>query len=47
MDWKLSIAFHFPHNRLLFGWEYIGKDKKFNYTTINLYLFIATITLDI
>jgi len=46
MDWTLSIAFHYPHNRFLIGWEYISADKKYNYTTINVYLFIATLTLD-
>jgi len=45
-NWKLTIAFHWPHNRLLVGWEYIASDKRFNYTTIRLYLFIATLTLD-
>lgn len=45
-NWKLTIAFHWPHNRFLVGWEYIASDKRFNYTTIRLYLFIATLTLD-
>jgi|TARA_R110000782_G_scaffold50216_2_gene109012 hypothetical protein len=46
MDWTLEIAFHFPHNRFLVGWEYIAKDEKYNYSTINIYLFIATLKLD-
>ena len=46
MNWTLGIAFHFPHNRLLLGWEYIAKDERYTYTTIRLYLFIATLTLD-
>tara|TARA_B110000908_G_scaffold16837_1_gene18924 strand:- start:4098 stop:4244 length:147 start_codon:yes stop_codon:yes gene_type:complete len=45
-EWTLEIAFHYPHNRFLVGWEYIEKDKKYKYTTIRLYLFIATITID-
>ena len=47
MDWTLQIAFHYPHDRFLFGWEYIAKNKEYNYTTIKLYLFIVTLTLDI
>ena len=47
MDWTLQIAFHYPHDRLLVGWEYMAKNKEYNYTTIKLYLFIATLTLDI
>ncbi len=46
MDWTLSIALHFPHNRFALGWEFINADKEYNYNTIKLYLFIATLTLD-
>ena len=46
MDWTLSIAFHFPHNRFLAGWEYISADNEYKYTTVNVYLLIATLTLD-
>ena len=46
MDWTLEIAFHFPHNRFAFGWEFINADKKHNYKTIKFYFFIATLTLD-
>lgn len=45
-NWTLEIAFHFPHNRFLVGWEHIPKDETYMYTTIRLYLFIATLTLD-
>jgi hypothetical protein len=46
MNWTLDIALHFPHHRFLLGWEYIASDEQYNYTTIRLYLFIATLTLD-
>jgi hypothetical protein len=46
MDWVLKISFHFPHDRFLVGWEYIASDKEYRYNTINVYLFIATLTLD-
>ena len=45
-DWTLEIAFHFPHNRFMLGWEHIPKDERYTYTTIRLYLFIVTLTLD-
>lgn len=47
MNWTLSINLHYPHNRFMLGWEYIAKDEKYTYITIRLYLFIATLTLDI
>ena len=34
-DWVLSIVFHYPHNRLAIGWEFINADEKENYYTIN------------
>lgn len=45
-DWKLTILFHWPHDRLALGWDYIRPTEEENYTTIRLYLFISTITLD-
>lgn len=47
MDWQLEIAFHWPHDRLALGWEIMRPNEQFNYTTIKLYLFIVTLTLDI
>jgi hypothetical protein len=46
IDWDLKIEMHWPHNRFAAGWEYIAPDKTFQYTTIKLYLFIVTFTLD-
>jgi hypothetical protein len=46
MNWNLEIAFHFPHDRFAIGWEFIGKDEKYDYRTINVYLFISTFTLN-
>jgi len=46
MNWNLEIAFHYPHDRFAIGWEFIDKDKQYNYRTINVYLFIATFTLN-
>jgi hypothetical protein len=47
MNWTLQIVFHYPHDRFLLGWEYMAQTKEFDYTTIKLYLFIVTLTLDI
>jgi hypothetical protein len=44
--WQLSIGFHWPHQRLALGWEVINPSEEFNYTTITLYLFVITISLD-
>ncbi len=46
MNWELTIQFHFPHDRFSVGWEVIQPTQEFNYTTISIYLFIVTLTLD-
>jgi len=46
MDWTLEIAFHWPHDRFLLGWEIMRPDETFNYTTIKVFLFITTLTID-
>jgi len=46
MDWELTIQFHYPHDRFMLGWEFMKPTEEFNYTTIKLYLFIVTFTLD-
>jgi len=47
MNWQLEIAFHWPHDRLALGWDFMRPNEEFNYTTIKLYLFVVTLTLDI
>ena len=42
MNWTLGIAFHFPHNRFMLGWEYIAKDER--YTNNNKTIFIYSYT---
>jgi len=46
-DWQLEIAFHWPHDRLALGWDYIAPDGECDYTTMKLYLLFTTLTLDI
>ena len=45
-DWELEIAFHWPHQRFALGWEFIEPTEKFNYTTVKLYMFAISLTLD-
>jgi hypothetical protein len=47
MNWQLEIAFHWPHDRLAVGWDYMRPNEDYNYTTIKLYLFVVTLTLDV
>lgn len=47
MNWQLEIAFHWPHDRFAVGWDYMRPNEDYNYTTIKLYLFVVTLTLDI
>ena len=46
-DWELEIAFHWPHARLALGWEFMRPDSEYDYSTVKLYLFFVTFTLDI
>lgn len=46
-DWELEIAFHWPHNRLALGWDYLEPNEQEPFTTIRVYLLIVTLTLDI
>ena len=46
-NWQLEVALHWPHDRLALGWDYMRPNEEFNYTTIKLYLFVVTLTLDI
>jgi|TARA_R110000803_G_scaffold151915_1_gene216950 hypothetical protein len=45
--WELEIAFHWPHDRFLIGWEFINEDEEYDYKTFKFYLFIVTFTLDV
>lgn len=47
MDWSLEIAFHFPHDRFMLGWEIMPPDDNNNFWTFKLCLFIVTLKLDI
>lgn len=46
MNWTLELAFHWPHNRLALGWEFIAADEEFSYSTFRLFLGILTITFN-
>jgi hypothetical protein len=40
------IEFHWPHDRLALGWDWMRPNEEFNYTTVRLYLLIMTITFN-
>ena len=46
MNWGLEIAFHWPHNRLAIGWEYMSVDEDHDFRTLKIYMFFITFTLD-
>jgi len=46
MDWKLEIAFHWPHDRFSLGWEFMNVDEEYDYRTLKVFVFIVTLTLD-
>ncbi len=46
MNWDIEIGFHFPHDRCAIGWEWFRADEEYNYTTVRLFIFIMTITLN-
>ena len=43
---EINIVFHYPHDRLAIGWEYISPDKKFDYSTVVLFCLFMTIKID-
>ena len=47
MDWELTFALYWPHDRFAIGWDILHADEKYNYNTYILYLGILTITLDV
>jgi len=46
MNWKLTISFHWPHDRFALGWQIIQPEEREPYWTLTLYLGIATLDLD-
>lgn len=45
-DWKLSITFHWPHDRFALGWQTVKPEDEAPYWTLTLYLGIATVDFD-
>ena len=44
MIWTIKLELHWPHDRFLLGWEFIGADEDYDYRTIKLYLSLCTIS---
>ena len=47
MNWELTLAFHWPHDRFAIGWEYIGPSKTENINTFSVFLLICTVSVHI
>jgi len=43
MDWELTIAAHWPHDRLALGIETMKSNEEYPYNTIRLYLLVLTV----
>lgn len=43
----MQISFHWPHDRLALGWDWVRPSFKFNYHTFTLYLLICTVDINI
>jgi len=47
MNWQLMITAHWPHDRFALGWEVLNPTTEVNWTTIQVFLFVFSIRLDI
>ncbi len=43
----MQLSFHWPHDRLALGWDWVRPSFKFNYHTFTLYLLICTVDINI
>ena len=46
MDYRIAIAFHYPHDKFSFGWEYIGADEDFSFSRVTIFLGVMTLFID-
>ena len=44
-DWYIRFRLHWPHDRFMFGWQYIGANKEYKWTEIEIGLGILTIDI--
>ncbi len=44
---QILLVFHWPHDRLALGWEYLRPDQNHDFTTIKLFLFVMTLEIDL
>lgn len=43
---RLTIKFHFPHDRCALGWEIYYPDEEYDTHVINLFLLIITLEIE-
>ena len=46
-EWSLEIVLHYPHDRFAVGWQYLAPNEEANFHTLEIFLFITTLTLNI
>tara|TARA_A100001515_G_scaffold68350_1_gene54352 strand:+ start:1001 stop:1189 length:189 start_codon:yes stop_codon:yes gene_type:complete len=44
-DWFVRLRLHWPHDRFMLGWQYIGANEECKWTEIEIGLGIATVDL--
>jgi len=47
MNWNLTITLHWPHDRLAIGWEVMHPVDEVPWTTIQVFLGIVTVRVDL
>ena len=47
MNWQLTITAHWPHDRLAVGWEVLHPVDEVPWTTVQVFLGILTVRVDI
>lgn len=46
MNWNLTLIAHWPHDRFALGFESLPATEQVPFTTLQFFLFVITIRLD-
>jgi hypothetical protein len=46
MNYRVAMAFHWPHDRFSIGWEYVSPDEDFSFSRISIFLGVITLFID-
>ena len=47
MHWQITLTAHWPHDRLAIGWELLHASEEVPWTTVQLFLGVLTLRLDV